>query len=116
MKRPLILAFAAGAALLTAGATEAHGVQWSIGINLPPVVYRAPPVVYDAPPVVYEAPPVVYRAPLPAFAPAPVFFERGREVRWSHPGYRHDGRDTRWDERGGRHDRDEREGHRRHHD
>lgn len=127
MKRHLILACAATAALLGAGAAQAHGVQWSIGVSLPPVatvigsapgyygapVYEAapiryvPPVVYREPPVVYEAPPVIWRAPRPFFAPAPVFFERGRDVRWVPPGHRFDWRDSRW------HDRD---GHRRHHD
>jgi hypothetical protein len=128
MKRPLILALAAGATLLAAGAAQAHGnVQWSVGISLPPVAtvigngpgfYAAPvyepapvrylpPVVYRAPPVVYEAPPVVVRAPRPYYVPASVFFERGR---WVPPGHRHEWRDWRWN------DRDGRDGHRRHHD
>ena len=71
MKRPVILALAASAALLGAGAAHAGNVHWSVGVNLPPVatvisngpVWGAPayypaPVTY-APPVVYEAP-VVY--------------------------------------------------------
>ncbi|MEO7335471.1 MAG: hypothetical protein ABIV63_02730 [Caldimonas sp.] len=85
MKRPLILALVASATLLCAGAASAGNVQWSLGINLPPVatvvsngpvywpaqpaVYAAPVVYaprayYDEPAVVFEPPRVVYRAPL----------------------------------------------------
>ena len=114
MKRPVILALAASAALLGAGAAQAGNVHWSVGVNLPPVatvisngpVWGAPayypaPVTY-APPVVYEAP-VVY--PSYGFArpiDAPRIVERpyyghrpewrrgppGRDARWVPPGHR----------------------------
>ena len=108
MKRPVILALAATALVLCAGAARAGNVQWSIGVNLPPVatvisngpvwapapVYYPAPVAY-APPVVYEAPAVVYpvygvRRPI---VYAPRYVER--------PYYRHDwrghgARDVRW--------------------
>lgn len=140
MKRSLILGLAAGAALLAAGAAHAGNVQWSIGINLPPVgtvissgpayypepvyyqepryyapppvVYRAPPVVYS-PPVVYRPPVVVYRDTRPVYG-APVYVDRGsRDIRWVPPGRRWDSRDDgRWG-RGdyGHHDRGHHRGH-----
>ena len=37
MKRPVIFALAASAALLGAGAAHAGNVHWSVGVNLPPV-------------------------------------------------------------------------------
>jgi hypothetical protein len=126
MKRPLILALAAGAMLLASGAARASDVHWSIGINLPPVatvisggpvygppvaVYEPPPVIYPAPvyrepPVVYGppvvyAPPVVYRGP--RFDPRPQgpWFHRDHDRR---PGvvYRDRDHDGRWDGRGDR--------------
>ncbi len=127
MKRSLILGLAAGAALLGASAAQAANVQWSVGINLPPVAtvisggpayypqpvyypeapyYAPPPVVYRAPPVVYRPPVVVYRETRPYYG-APVYVGRGaRDVRWLPPGHRGDFRDNdRW-QRGGRdHDR-----------
>ena len=88
MNRPLI-ALAAAGTFLCAGAAQAHGVQWSIGVALPPVatvissgpayapapvyvpapVYGTAPVyaagaVYGPPPVYVDAPPV-YAAPPP---------------------------------------------------
>ena len=113
MKRPVILAIVATATLLCAGAARAGNVQWSIGVNLPPVatvisngpvwapapVYYPAPVTY-APPVVYEAPAVVYpvygtRRPIvyaPRYVERPYYRHewRGhpaRDVRWA-PGYR----------------------------
>lgn len=127
MKRSLILGLAAGAVLLGTSAAHAANVQWSIGINLPPVAtvisggpgyypepvyypaapYYAPPaVVYRAPPVIYRPPAVVYRESRPYYAP-PVYVGRGaRDVRWVPPGHRRDFRDDgRW-QRGDRdHDR-----------
>ena len=117
MKRPVILALAASATLLCAGAAHAGNVQWSIGVNLPPVatvisngpawgapVYYPAPVTY-APPVVYEAPVIYpsYRVPRPVvYAPRvierPYYGHRhewrdgrGRDARWVPPGHR-DGR------------------------
>jgi len=91
MKRPLVIAFAAGAALLAAGAAHASDVRWSVGIGLPPVatvisngpVY-APAPVYAAAPV-YAPPAVVDVAPVyapPAVVVAPPVY-RG----WYHPRY-----------------------------
>lgn len=90
---------------LGAGLAQAGGVNWSIGINLPPVstvisndpyphrpyygaapVYAPPPVVYRPAPVYYVPPPVVYR-------PAPVAVVPGYVVdrRWAphHREWRH---------------------------
>ncbi len=81
------------AALTAAGAAHAGGVNWSIGISLPPLViagnsghggdqgYAGPPVVYTPPAPVYYAPPRVY-APVPVYyalprvvyAPTPVYY------------------------------------------
>lgn len=128
MKRSLILALAAGATLLCAGAARASEVQWSVGIDLPPIgtVISNGPFVplpffhsgprYVAPPVVYRAPPVVYRQPYPFQGyrgyrtryerPAPVF--HGRDGRW--------GQDSRARDQRGDHDRrDDRGEQRRHH-
>lgn len=133
MKRSLVLAAAAAATLLTATAANAHGVNWSIGINVPPVAtvvssgpayytpsssyyYSAPSYGYDvqpsyyAPPVYtaprYYEPEVVY-APRPRYwvAPRPVWY--GGHDRWHHEG--------RWDrdhgrDRDGDHDRWRHEG------
>jgi hypothetical protein len=112
MKRPLIIALAAAGTLLCAGAAHAGNVQWSIGVNLPPVatvisngpvwapapVYYPAPVAY-APPIVYEAPTVVY----PAYGtrlPRPIVYGP-RIVERPYYGTRYDwrghpGRDARW--------------------
>jgi hypothetical protein len=104
MKRPLILALAAGATLLAAGSAQASDVRWSIGIGLPPVatvvsngpVYGAvyDPVPFYAPAPVYAAPPVVYRGwHRPHYVyERPIVVYRGHEGRW------YDGR--RGDDRG----------------
>lgn len=84
----LIAAVIATSAVLGAGAAHAGGVQWSIGINVPPVVYAPAPTYYSAPvyaepvyaepvyatpaqyapPIVYRrAPRVVYQAPVPVY-------------------------------------------------
>lgn len=118
MKRPVILALAASATLLCAGAAHAGNVQWSIGVNLPPVatvisngpvwgapVYYPAPVAYG-PPVVYEAPVIYpgYRVPRPiVYAPRvierPYYGHRsewrrapGHDARWVPPGHRNDRR------------------------
>ena len=79
-KRSLILALAAGTALLASGAAHAADVHWSIGVNLPPVAtvissapYYGPPAVYAPPAVVYAPPPVVYRAPPAVYGPPVVY-------------------------------------------
>ena len=76
MQRSIVLAAVAAATVLTATAANAGRVDWSIGINVPPIAavvgapayYPAPayynaPTYYDNPPA-YYAPPVVY-APRP---------------------------------------------------
>ena len=128
MSRPLILALAATATLLCAGAAQAGGVQWSIGINVPavttvisnaPVYYRAPPqVVYQQPapvyyeepaPVYYEPPQVVYR-PVPRYyAPAPVVYVRPVPVFYPRHHEQWEQRDREWE-------RDGRKWHHRQHD
>lgn len=138
--------FALAAALVAlgtvaAGSAQASNVQWSVGINLPPVgtvisnapVYQpyyepAPVYVQPAPEVVYRpAPPVYYRpAPVVVYRPVPVYGPGyyGRGVirsgwegghRGHHDRYdRYDRRDDRRDER--RDDRrDDRGDHRQHH-
>ena len=70
-----------------AGTAHASNVQWSIGINLPPVatVIASEPVYYQAQPTYYEpapvyvqpAPVVVYRpAPRVVYRPEPVYAPR----------------------------------------
>lgn len=121
MKKMIVPALAA-VALLGTGAAHAGNVQWSIGINLPPVatvigtgpVYLpAPPVIYAPPPVVVTPPPRVIYAPAPVvvhpaprvvYQPVPVVYHphwKG-ERKWRH----RDDRDDRWERhgRGGRHD------------
>jgi len=83
---PMLLA--AGA--LCAGGAQAGGVQWSIGIQLPP-----PPVVY------YPAPPQRVYAPAPVYvqpAPRVIYVEPQRP--WPRHHHRHWRDDDRWD-RGG---------------
>lgn len=92
MKRPLILAFAAGAALLAAGAAHAGNVQWSIGINLPPIgtVVSNGPIYVPAPaPVYYPAPAPVYRRAPGYYGPAAVV--RAPVVVTPAPAWRHRG-------------------------
>ena len=90
MKKPLVLAIAAVAGVLVAGAAQAgSNIQWSIGINAPPVAtvisngygygygdgYHAPAPVYAYPPAVvyspapraYYPPQVVYERPVPIY-------------------------------------------------
>ena len=88
-KTPFIAALALLGALSTAGAHAAN-VQWSIGVNLPPVttvvssgpvygqpVYAEPvyvqPAYAPAPVYVQPAPVVVYR-PRPVYRPYPVIY------------------------------------------
>ena len=104
MNRSLVLAAAAAAALFTATAANAARVDWSIGINLPPVAtyVSSAPAYYGAPayyaPAPYYAPRVVEYAPRPRFwvPPAPAWF-RGHD-RWHHDGD-HDRDDHRGDHR-----------------
>jgi len=134
MSKTLIAALATAATMLSAGAAHANNVQWSIGINLPPVgtvisngpvyapapIYAPAPVYYPAPvyepaPVVYGPPQVIYR-PVPRVVyPSPVIIGRPVPVGYGHGwGDRdHDGVPNRWDRydnrydnRGGHWDRD----------
>jgi hypothetical protein len=70
MSRPLVLALAASATLLCAGAAHAGGdVSWSVGINLPNVAT----VISNGPAPYYEPAPVYL--PQPVYVPAPVYYE-----------------------------------------
>jgi hypothetical protein len=114
MNKTLLVAAAAAATLFTATAANASRVNWSIGINVPPVAtvvsspgygYYAQPVYpastyyapsyYDAAPVYAPAPvyypPRVYYAPRYAprgygWGPAPIGYWRGGHDRWHHNG------------------------------
>jgi hypothetical protein len=81
MKRSLVLAAAAAATLFTATAANAGGVNWSVGINLPPVAtvisngpayYPSP--YYGAPSYSYYPEPVYYSPPAYSYYPAPVVY------------------------------------------
>jgi hypothetical protein len=118
MQRSIVLAVAAAATLLTAGTAHAARVDWSIGINVPPVAavvggpaYYPTPAYYNAPgyydnapayyaPPVY-APPVVY-APRPRIwlPPPPPLPRIGWGWGWDHRGWDRRG----WDHRGEDHD------------
>ncbi|MGZ3442653.1 MAG: hypothetical protein ACXVDD_24195 [Polyangia bacterium] len=117
MQRSLVIAAAAAATLFTATAANAHRVDWSIGINVPPVatVVSSGPVYYPAPTYttepVYYAPPVYsvpeYYPPRVVYAPRPrLWLPPAPPLPWF---VGHD----RWHHDGGR-DRDR--GHDRHHD
>lgn len=123
MKRSIVLAGIAAATLLAAGAAQAGNVNWSVGINLPPVttyVSNGPDYYYPAPvyaprrvyrepqPVYYVAPPRAYAHPhvwLPPLPPLP----RLPPPPWAHGGGHHAGhwdRGQRWNhDRQGRDDR-----------
>jgi len=79
MRRSLAIAAAAAATLLTATAAHAGGVNWSVGISLPPVatVVSNGPAYYPAPyyggPAYYPEP-VYYSAPAYSYYPAPVYY------------------------------------------
>lgn len=114
MKNKLFAAALACAALLGGGAAHAGGVQWSIGINLPGVVYAPAPVYMEPAPVVYMPPPRRYYAPPPPVyvVPAPrVVYgpPQGwypREQRWHGRGHDHwrEGREVYYGQpRDGRH-------------
>ena len=128
--KSIVLALIAAGSTLAAGAANAGGVSWHIGINLPvpqlalplpplpvpQVVVAAPPPVYEVPqPVYYEPaqpyyvpPPVVYRRPVVVgYRPVPIVYERPV---YRPPEYRYGG--PRWD-RGHDHDRGDRHGGRR---
>src|ERR1700710_210882 len=105
MQRSFVLAAAAAATLLTATAANASRVNWSIGIDVPPIAavvgapaYYAPayapahppaaasPPAYSPPRVVYAPRPRIWLPPPP---PLPRLFFGGG---WRHDGWR-DGRD-----------------------
>ena len=118
---------AAAALALSAGAAHAGGVNWSIGINLPPVatvisngpayypgpvyapapVYYEPPVVYRPVPRYYAPPPVIYR-PVPRYHGPPAVVYRGWDGHRGHRGGYDGPRGRGWD-------RDDWRGERRHH-
>jgi hypothetical protein len=123
MKRPLVLALAAAAALFGATAANAARVDWSVGIAVPPVAVvagpgYAPGPVY-APPVAYApvgyAPRLhVWLPPLPPLPPLPrlAWFGHGYDHGYYHGygyGYGHDHDDDH------RYDHDD-HGHDRHHE
>ena len=126
MQRSIVLAAVAAATVLTATAANAGRVDWSIGINVPPIAavvgapayYPAPayynaPTYYDNPPA-YYAPPVVY-APRPrSWLPPPPLPRIGWGVgwereRWAQRGWDHD-RGDRGDRDRGDHDRGRHDG------
>lgn len=105
-----------GAAIVASPAAHAHGsVQWSIGINLPPVgaVVSSRPVYGPPPAVIYAPPPAVVYAPVYSAYPAyPVYAPPPRVVfapvhGWAPPPGRHwrdrdrDGIPDRWERRPG---------------
>lgn len=123
VRKTSFLAALALAGGLFAGVAHAGGVNWSVNIGIPGVVYSEP--VYYAPPPVYYAPPppvyyeprpaVVYRPPVVVYRPGPPAIVGGSWERH----HRHHWRDDRrgWDDRhdrGGRRDWDDRRGHRDH--
>ena len=120
---------------LATGLAHAGNINWSVGINLPPVgtvisnapvyaqpapyyhqvevpYYAAPAVVYRPAPVYYSPPALVYRrVPIYAGEPEYVIDHRGpRHRQWEHRGYDghhgHHGHHGQYDRRGGRYDRD----------
>lgn len=116
MRKSWIVGLATASLALAAGAAHAGGVNWSIGINLPPVgtvissgpqypvypaypVYAPPPVVYRPAPVYYAPPPVVYRPAPVYYGPPAVVVERRWRGGWEH------GHHGGWRERGPREDR-----------
>ncbi len=128
ISRKLLAMFALA---LASGFAHAGGVNWSIGINLPPVAtvisngpvyvdgpyyaaapspyyaaapYYAPPPVYRPAPIYYAPPPVVVYRQQPRYAGPPVRFV---EERWVPHRHRH------WEHRGHYKDRPGRGGHRR---
>lgn len=120
MRRPLVLALAASAAIFAATAAQAAPVSWSVGISVPPVgAVIAPaypgPVGYYAPaprlvvePAPYYAPrPRVWLPPLPVWTGNDRWREGWHERRDDWRDERHGGRD--W--RDGRDGHDRRDGH-----
>lgn len=114
MQRSIVLAAAAAATLLTATAANAGRVDWSIGINVPPIaaVVGAPayyPGLAYYNPTAYYAPPVVY-APRPRiWLPPPLPLPRigwgwgGEREHWARRGWDR-GERGRWDRGRGDHD------------
>ena len=104
MKRTMLLAAAAAATLFTATAANASRVNWSIGINVPPVAtvvssgrgYYAQPCIRRPrttarPATTTTRQPTYYE---PAYAPAPVYYAppsstRRARVTGSRRGHRH---------------------------
>ncbi|WP_395704156.1 hypothetical protein [Aquabacterium sp.] len=85
-RKQLVMAALTLAGLAAAGASQAHGVQWSVSIGLPvPAVVLPRPVVVAEPVVV---PQPVYGAQ-PVYVPQPVYAPYHRAHYYQHP--------TRWD-------------------
>jgi hypothetical protein len=123
MRRPLVLAIAASAAIFAATAAQAAPIGWSVGISVPPVGaviapaypgyagyagYAPAPRLIVEPAPYYAPRPRVWMPPLP---PLPIW---GGNDRWRDGG--HEGwHDRREDWRGDRHDgrdsHDRRDGH-----
>ena len=87
MHRSLVLAAAAAATLFTATAANAGHVNWSIGINLPPVatVISSGPVYGPAYPVAYP----IYAPAYPVYAPPVAVYPQVYPVAYPAP---YDGR------------------------
>lgn len=97
MKRILLTAALACAALLASGTASARDVAWSVtigshgggvalGVPVAPIPVYSPPVVY-APPVAYVGPPPVrYYAPRPVAYPVVVY---GPHHRFAGPVHHH---------------------------
>ncbi|MEO7152371.1 MAG: hypothetical protein ABIX46_11775 [Burkholderiaceae bacterium] len=106
MKKPLVVALAAAATVLAAGAAHAgSNVYWSIGLNAPgvgtvisnapgyydpapvyayppQVVYAPTPRVYYPPQVEYAPSPRVYYPPQVVYErPAPIYYQGARRIR-----------------------------------
>lgn len=108
-KSRFLVALALAGGLFTAGAAQAGGVNWSVNINVPGVVYAEPG--YYAPPPVYYAPPPVYYQPRPVVVHRPpvVVYHSGRPAIVGGSWERHrEHRHHRHHRHGHRHDRHDR--------
>jgi hypothetical protein len=87
MNRRITQMVAGTAVVLSLGlaghAAQAH-VNWSVGINLPPVgtvisnapMYYSAPVYVQQPPVYYTPPPVYYQPRPIYYQPAPIYYRQ----------------------------------------
>jgi len=123
MRRPLVLAIAASAAIFAAAAAQAAPISWSVGISVPPVgavigpaypAYAGYGGYVPAPRVIVE--PAPYYAPRPRvwLPPLPVWTGNDRWRDGGHEGWhdrREHWRNDRHDGRDGRDGHDRRDGH-----